>query len=104
MKKLPKTVNAEAVAAGADDITSGGTEIAKGSTLKVKAGVAYRGARQAWYEALKAYDGKPVAEFVAHVTATRPSVYGAKSKHAGQPEPVAGWLGFFVRTGVATIV
>jgi hypothetical protein len=76
----------------------------KAETLKVKAGLKFRGARQAWYEALLAYDGKPAAEFLAHVEATRPSKYGAKSKHAGTPEPVAGWFRFFVRTGVATLV
>lgn len=72
-------------------------------TLKVKAGLKYRGARQAWYEVLCAYDGKPVSDFLAAVEANRPSKYGAKSKHAGTPEPVAGWFRFFVRTGAATL-
>ena len=72
--------------------------------LQVRKGMQYRGARAAWYERLCQYDGKPVAEFVASATANPPSVYGSRSKHAGKPEPVPGWLRFFVRTGVAELV
>jgi hypothetical protein len=76
----------------------------KVATLQVRKGMQYRGARAAWYERLCEYDGKPVAEFVASATANPPSVYGSRSKHAGKPEPVPGWLRFFVRTGVAELV
>lgn len=75
-----------------------------GKVLKVKAGMKYRGARQSWYERLLAYDGKPLADFVANVTEDRPSVYGARSRHMGNPEPVKGWVRFFERTGVCTEV
>lgn len=80
------------------------TPAAKPQILKVKAGQKFRGARAAWYERLAAYDGKPVTEFLANVEKDRPSVYGARSKHAGAPEPTPGWLRFFVRTGVAELV
>ncbi len=76
---------------------------AKPQILKVKQGQKYRGARAAWYERLCQYDGKPVTEFLANVESNRPSNYGARSKHAGQPEPTPGWLRFFVRTGVAEL-
>lgn len=72
--------------------------------LSVKAGQKFRGAREAWYGRLVQFDGKPLAEFVASVTANRPSVYGSKSKHHGQPEPVPGWVRYFFRTGVCTEV
>jgi hypothetical protein len=69
-------------------------------TIAVKGGQKYRGARAAWYERLMKYDGKPLAEFIADVTADRPSKYGARSTHAGEPEPVQGWVRYFERTGV----
>jgi hypothetical protein len=45
-----------------------------------------------------------LAEFVENVTKDRPSVYGKNSIHAGEPEPVSGWVRFFLREGVAKIV
>lgn len=68
--------------------------------IAVKSGQKLRGARAAWYERLVEFNGKPVAEFVASCTADPPATYGARSKHAGQAEPVQGWVRFFVRTGV----
>ncbi len=65
----------------------------------VKKDLVFRGARQAWYDRLKALEGKPKAEVLADLEARRPSVYGAKSKHMGKPEPVAGWVRFYERNG-----
>lgn len=67
--------------------------------LQVKTGVALRGARQAWYAVLLQYNGKPVAEFLAATAATPPSL-----PKSGVAEKPSGWLGWFQRTGVATVV
>lgn len=73
-------------------------------TIKVlRQGMPYRGARAAWYAALCAHNGKPYAEFLAAVQANRPSVYGPRSRLAGQPEPIPGWVGFFTRNGIVAI-
>lgn len=72
-------------------------------TLQVKTGLAFRGARAAWYATLVQYNGKPATEWLEHVTAKRPSVYGPRSRHAGQPEPVPGWFRYFLRNGYASI-
>lgn len=64
----------------------------------VKAGIKYRGARAAWYEVLQAHEGKPAADFLAATTATPPSL-----PKSGVQEKSSGWLGFFVRTGIATL-
>jgi hypothetical protein len=65
----------------------------------LKRDLKFRGARQEWYNRLVAMDGKTRAEVLADLEAKRPSVYGAKSKHAGKPEPVAGWVRFYERNG-----
>jgi hypothetical protein len=64
----------------------------------VKAGLKYRGARAAWYEVLCKHEGKPAAEFLAATTASPPSV-----PKSGVQEKSSGWLGYFVRTGVAVV-
>lgn len=66
--------------------------------VKVKAGVKYRGARQAWYDVLCKYEGKPAADFLAATTAKAPSL-----PKSGVQEKASGWLGYFIRTGVATV-
>lgn len=74
-----------------------------GKTLKVRKDLKFRGARAAWYERLTKFDGKPLGAYVKDVTDNRPSQYGARSKHAGQPEPVSGWVRFFIRNGYASL-
>lgn len=66
--------------------------------LAVKAGVPLRGARASWYAALQAYNGQPVAAFLAHCAANPPSL--PKSGVAEKPQ---GWLGWFVRSGIASV-
>lgn len=59
-------------------------------------------ARGAWLAALQQYNGKPLAAFVAHVTANHPST-PQKGKLAGKLEPVQGWVSWFTRQGVLTL-
>lgn len=67
----------------------------------VKPGVVFKGARAAWYAVLCAHEGKPVAEFYKATSApdgTPPSL-----PKSGVAEKPSGWLGFFVRSGIATL-
>jgi hypothetical protein len=103
MKNASK-VNAEALAAGADDITSGAAP-ATAQILQVKPGIVSRGARQAWYALALAYNGKPVADFMAAAAAHGAvSTYTARSKHAGTPHSAQGYLRGLVRRGWVTLV
>lgn len=61
-----------------------------------------KGARGAWLNAVKAFNGQTVAAFTASVTANPPST-PAKGKLAGKLEPVGGWLGWLKRNGYITI-
>ena len=63
----------------------------------------YRGARAAWYQHLVAHNGKPVATFCEAALANPPST-PKRGKLANKCEPPAGWLSFFVRQGIATLV
>ena len=61
-------------------------------------------ARGLWWAAIQAHNGKPLATFVAHVTANPPSLqpkgkYGA----VGKVEPPMGWVNWFVRNGFITL-
>lgn len=67
--------------------------------LQVKPGVAYRGARAAWYAVLLQHNGQPASAYLLACKATPPSV-----PKSGVPEAPQGWLAYFVRTGVATLV
>jgi hypothetical protein len=71
--------------------------------LQVKQGMQYRGARAAWYAVLLQHNGQPAAAYLAATTANPPSL-PTKGKNAGRPEPASGWLAYFVRQGVATLV
>lgn len=68
-------------------------------TLVVKDGLNFRGARQAWYDVLKAHDGKPAQEYLEKTTKEPPSM-----PKSGKQEPSSGWLRWFVRHEVAAIV
>ncbi len=56
----------------------------------LKKDITFKGARQAWWERIKGMEGKTKDEVMASLEKDRPSVYGSKSKHAGNPEPVPG--------------
>ena len=98
----PNRKQVENTATQQDTATQPETAVAQVPVINVKVGLKYRGARDNWYKRLLEFNGKPLAEFIASVEADRPSVYGAKSTHAGQPEPVPGWVQFFRRNGVFT--
>jgi hypothetical protein len=59
-------------------------------------------ARDLYWLAVQAHNGKPVAELAASVKAAPPSVPG-RGKLAGQPEPLSGWLSWFAKQGLITI-
>jgi hypothetical protein len=61
-----------------------------------------RGARAAWYAHLTAQAGNTPAQFAVAALANPPST-PTKGKLAGQCEPPAGWLGWFVRHGFAEL-
>lgn len=65
----------------------------------LKANAQFRGARAAWYAVLLAHNGQPVANWVQAVTASPPSV-----PKSGVVEKPQGWLGWFVRNGIAQVV
>lgn len=68
--------------------------------LQVKTeGVNLRGARQAWYDVLKAHNGKPAQGYLDATAENHPSL-----PKSGRPENPSGWLRWFVRNGIATIV
>lgn len=67
----------------------------KPKVLVVKAGVKYRGAREAWYARLQEFNGKSAEAFLESCEKKHPSV-----PKSGRPEAPAGWLRFFQRTGV----
>lgn len=71
----------------------------KPGVLQVKAGGKFRGARDAWYQMLQQYDGKPVAEFLAAAQDKPPSV-----PKSGVAEKPSGWLRYFQRTQFASVV
>lgn len=72
---------------------------AKVQKLEVKAGMKYRGAREAWYQRLVEFNGKDVNEFLKNATDKPPSL--TKANTAENPK---GWLGFFKRQGVVGLV
>lgn len=92
------TVRTEAVVTGA------GTETAKvvPGICVVKMGAKLRGARDAWYQRLVAFNGKPLAEYEADCKANPPST-PAKGALAGKGEPPSGWVSWFKRHGWLTV-
>ena len=82
--------------------TTTATESKPEPVLQVKAGMKYRGARLAWYERMVELEGKTRDEVTKNLEADPPALYGPKSKNEGKAEPVAGWVRFFERTGVAS--
>jgi len=79
------------------------TDLPSEGTLKVKAGVKYRGARDSYYKRLTEFDNKPLSAFLESLKTSPPALLTARSKNAGQPEAPSGWIRFFVRNGVLTI-
>lgn len=59
-------------------------------------------AREAYYERLAKFNGKTVEAFAKDVAANPPSM-PKRGKLAGKPEPVTGWISWFVRHGYAEL-
>lgn len=59
-------------------------------------------ARELYWQAVKAHDGKSLAELATHVAANPPS-QPKKGKLAGQTEPLSGWVRWFTRHGFITL-
>lgn len=79
-------------------------KVAKIRVIKVlKTDAKFRGAREAWYNELKAHDGKTVKEFEDKCEKTPPSK-PKKGKFAATGEPPSGWTSYFIRNGIAQIV
>lgn len=69
-------------------------------TVKVlKTDAKFRGAREAWYNKLKEFDGKPIADYEKACTDTPPSL-----PKSGKAEKPSGWIGYFQRTGILSVV
>ncbi len=69
-------------------------------TVKVlKADAKFRGAREAWYQKLKEFDGKPIADYEKACTDSPPSL-----PKSGKAEKPSGWIGYFTRTGILSVV
>ena len=75
-------------------------------TIKVVKGVTANfrpnSARAKYYEAITAFNGKPVQAFVEAVAKAPPSV-PSRGKLAGKAEPVTGWVSYFIRNGYITL-
>ena len=100
--KQTKTV-AQAAPATTQTVSAPATVTDQGTAkpvliTSVKAGVKYRGAREAWYKVLCDHEGKPAADFLAACTKTPPSL-----PKSGVPEKASGWLRYFLRSGVAKL-
>lgn len=64
----------------------------------LKTDAKFKGAREAWYNELKAHDGKTVEEFEKACTTKPPSV-----PKSGRAEAPSGWTSYFKRTGIMQI-
>jgi hypothetical protein len=55
----------------------------------------FRGAREAWYNRLKEFDGKPLDDYIEDCKKNCPQL----TKN-GTVEPPTGWVGWFKRNGI----
>lgn len=106
-KKVTKNVETKTKAANAASASKSEVKAeaapatARPQKIKVlKKDATYRGktAREAWYQRIKEYDGKPESEFLDSVKENPPS----RTKN-GAAEPPSGWVRFFVRQGVMSL-
>ena len=59
-------------------------------------------ARAEYYAAITKFNGKSLDSFAKSVAAAPPSVPG-RGKLKGKPEPIQGWISYFVREGLVEI-
>lgn len=95
MGKVSKAAQAATVMGAAGK----GAQPAQVLVLQVKQGCNFRGARAHWYGVLVAHHGQPAAAYLAACKATPPSL-----PKSGVAEAPQGWLSWFVRNGVCTLV
>lgn len=69
---------------------------------KVKPNFRANSARASYYEAIAKFNGKSVDSFAKSVAATPPST-PKRGKLKGKPEPIQGWISYFVRQGLVEI-
>lgn len=72
------------------------------TVTKVKANFRPNSARAAYYEAITKFNGKSVEAFAASVAKTPPAT-PKRGKLKGKPEPIQGWISYFVREGLIEI-
>ena len=72
--------------------------VVKGVTPNFRQG----SARALYWQVMAAHNGKPLNAFVKAVAANPPSVPG-RGKLKGKPEPVQGWVSYFIRNGYITV-
>lgn len=99
MKKVNKEIAATAAIAPAASAATAPAPI----LVVLKHDAQFRGIRQAWYERALAYDGKPVAEFLA-VPDGGLTQYTSRSKHVGTAHSPKGYLGGLLRRGMVKVV
>lgn len=74
-------------------------QLVPGAKVAFRAGTA----RAAYYATFAAHNGQPLATLAAAIAANPPS-QPKKGKLAGQTEPLAGWVAWFVRHGYIALV
>lgn len=96
---MAKQVKTEKVVATEPKVAPVGIlQLVDGAVPKFRKG----SAREAYYLAMAKHVGKPITEVEAAIAKSPPS-QPKKGKLAGQTEPFAGWLGWFVRGGYFTV-
>lgn len=97
VSKMSKSKNAPV--APAANVQVPHIQLIAGAVPKFRTGTA----RDLLFQAVAAYDGKPLADYVAFVTANPPSV-PQRGKTAGKLESPEGWVKYFARQGLAVTV
>ena len=72
------------------------------TVTKVKPTFRPNSARASYYEAISKFNGKSVDAFAKSVADNPPSM-PKRGKLKGKPEPVQGWVSYFVRQGYITL-
>lgn len=60
-------------------------------------------ARDLYFQRIQKFNGKPLDAFKEDVAANVPSL-PTKGKLKGKPEPVTGWISYFVNQGLIEII
>lgn len=98
-KPTQVTAGAVAAAQAVQAAAAPAAAAAQAGVIQVTPNSTFRGARLAWYNALVQHNGQPLAAYVAACVATPPSL-----PKSGRPEAPSGWVAYFKRVGVLTIV